>query len=240
MSIRLERVQDQLKQKEQQNEIAEKKRREVESNNFELRKILQEKELEIQRILYEKEREIQGLLQERRWNEMEWEKILQEKEKGIEKENFEVRGIIEKQQKENQELEDTVAVANQIIENAKQMLCDLPQNSPLRKSILFYLSQNLPDDIVVALLGNWSKKTVQRARKERGVALRIVKARSTVFHSKRIQRKKAKQVLDAKEFLLTVLPWASGRNFRIRRKTWQALYDLYKVRQRQFKNYKNI
>ena len=67
--------------------------------------------------------------------------------------------------------------------------------------------------------------TIIRAKKSKGLYLMFLKYKAKV---KRIRRHIHKLKDVAIEYYLLLMPYVSGKKFRIRRKSWKKMYEIYK------------
>jgi len=109
-----------------------------------------------------------------------------------------------------------------IAENSKQLVKDLPSNSPYRRPLLAYLMDGLDGSLVMEYFGI-SKRTLDRIMEEPGNKLVETK------YSVNVKRKRVteQQLAEIQKILDDILPTQSGREWRVQEETNKRVYENY-------------
>ena len=117
-----------------------------------------------------------------------------------------------------------------VLGNTIKILNTLSQNSPLRRSILFYLIQNIPKRVAASMFCI-SVKSVYRALKEKGqVILQSKYIKKKDKEEKKKWRLNESDVDVANCAINDLCPMQSGKNYRLRRLTYSTIFKKYCAR----------
>ena len=149
---------------------------------------------------------------------MEYERNRRKKEK-LWKEN--VKEKLDNLEKINDQLRDILQFYQKIVENYKQLISQLPQNSPFRRSLLFWFSKDVSVQSFCELFGI-SQHTYNRLSEEDS---KVLQTKYSIGVKR--QRVTDEQIDEIHRILDDILPKQSGRDFRIQEVTDKKLYDTY-------------
>ena len=149
-------------------------------------------------------------------------KELEEKLQQLEEVNMEFKSTLGDLMNTIQlELEQT-HINQQIVDNTVDLVSQLPSNSPIRRPLLGFFTQELSQDQAKRIYGI-SDRTYRRVMKGNGSILTEQKYTPNVTR----KRVTEDQLKEAKEILDDILPVQSGRDFRPQEMTNKRLYELY-------------
>ena len=149
---------------------------------------------------------------------MEYERNRRKKEK-LWKEN--VKEKLDNLEKINGQLRDILQLYQKIVENCKQLIAQLPQNSSFRRPLLFWFSKDVPVQSFCELFGI-SQCTYNRLSEEDS---KVLQTKYSIGVKR--QRVTDEQIDEIHRILDDILPKQSGRDFRIQEVIDNKLYDTY-------------
>lgn len=121
-------------------------------------------------------------------------------------------------------LENKVKFSETIVQNTKQLISELPFNSPFRRPLLFFFLQNIDKEYGIELY-KISNRTYDRVMEDDGTTLVEQKYAINVERERisETQKEEIKKILD------DILPIQSGRKYRYQEQTDDWIYQQYVV-----------